>query len=87
MRDKKTMKRVKAFERLLKEQSREKLGQKEEPYDSDLVADSLMELSELLSDAADLSMEIAEMVREKAVDSGCFFIPCCMMEDYYDDEF
>ena len=88
MKDDKTMDRMKAFQKLLEEQNNEKMQHLEdEDDDYDPVVDSLLEISDLLSEAADLSIEIAEMLKDRGPNETCSIHPCCVVEVRFDDEF
>ena len=51
----------------------------------DLVADMLMEISDLLSQAAELSAQAAALINGEDIEADCF-PRCCVMEVYFDDE-
>ena len=88
MKDKKTMDRIKAFQKLLEEQNKEKMQYlDDEDDDYDPVVDMLLEISDLLSEAAELSMDIADILKERNPDGACCGQPCCVVEVHFDDEF
>ena len=94
MNDKKAMNRLaaqmKAFESLLQEQETEKAKlpkrETETEDDKDLIADMLMEISGLLTEAADLSAQVVALINGKDIEANCCCPRCCMMEVYFDDE-
>lgn len=94
MNDKKTMNRLaaqmKAFEKLLREQDKEKAklseSEAETEDDKDLITDMLLEISDLLAEAADLSAQVAALINGEDIEVDSCYPRCCMMEVYFDDE-
>ena len=86
-----SLKRIKAMAealaKLQKEQDEEKAMQatEETEDDMDLVADMLMEITDLLSQAAELSAQAAALINGEDIEADCFPC-CCVMEVYFDDE-
>ena len=87
MKDNKTMDRMKAFQKLLEEQDKEKMQLLGEDEEYDPVVGMLLEISDLLSEAAELSMDIADIVKERESGEACSCQPCCVVEVHFDDEF
>ena len=82
-----SLKRLKAMaEAIMKLQKAQKEEKPmEEDDDMDLVADMLMEISILLSQAAELSVQAAALINGEDIEADCF-PRCCVMEVYFDDE-
>ena len=79
---------MKAFHKLLEEQNKEKMQYlEEEDEEYDPVVGMLLEISDLLSEAAELSMDIADILKERDSDEACGCQPCCVVEVHFDDEF
>ena len=88
MKNNKTMDRMKAFQKLLEEQNKEKMQYlEEEDEEYDPVVGMLLEISDLLSEAAELSMDIADILKERDPDEACGCQPCCVVEVRFNDEF
>lgn len=88
MKNNKTMDRMKAFQKILDEQSKEKMQFLEADDDEyDPVVDTLLEISDLLSEAADLSVEVAGMLKDKNPNETAIIHPYCVVEVRIDDEF
>ena len=89
-----SLKRIKAMAealgKLQKEQAEEKarlaMEEAEEEDDMDLVADMLMEISDLLFQAAELSAQAAALINGEDIEAERCIPRCCMMEVYFDDE-
>ena len=93
MKDKNTMNRLnaamKAFEKLLQEQEEEKesmLSDEYEDDDTDLIEDMLLEISDLLHQAAELSAQAAMLIGGEDIEADRCIPRCCTMEVYFDDE-
>ena len=93
MKDKNTRNRLnaamKAFEKLLQEQEEEKesmLPDECDDDDMDLVEDMLLEISDLLHQAAELSAQAAMLIGGEDIDADLCIPRCCMMEVYFNDE-
>ena len=88
-----SLKRIKAMAealvKLQKKQDEEKakqaMAESEEEDDMDLVVDMLMEIADLLSQAAELSAHAAALINGEDIEADCF-PRCCVMEVYFDDE-
>ena len=93
MKDKNTMNRLnaamKAFEKLLQEQEEEKesmLPNECDDDEMDLVEDMLLEISDLLHQAAELSAQAAMLIGGEDIETDRCIPHCCTMEVYFDDE-
>ena len=93
MKDKNTMNRLnaamKAFEKLLQEQEEEKesmLPNECDDDEMDLVEDMLLEISDLLHQAAELSAQAAMLIGGEDIEAERCIPRCCTMEVYLDDE-